>query len=77
MPPGWPETRYPVGQAQVRSFWLHHMDLVVSDLTSESKLSYLHRILMPVGYSALLGPIGGIMIAVNLLFLFMFLTERR
>lgn len=57
LPPGWPDTRYPVGQTQVESFWLHHLGMVFSDLTSEAKLSYLHRILMPVGYTAFLSPL--------------------
>jgi uncharacterized membrane protein len=57
LPPGWPYTRYPVGVSQVTDFWFHHFNLVWADLTSEAKLSYLHRLLMPVGYTALLSPL--------------------
>jgi uncharacterized membrane protein len=46
-----------VTQNQVLSFWLHHLDLVWSNLTSQAKLSYLHRILNPAGYLPLLSPL--------------------
>ena len=41
----------------MRTFWLHHLNLVWSGLTSEAKLSYLHRLFMPVGYAAFLDPL--------------------
>ena len=52
LPPG---TR--VTQGIVRDFWLHHPGEVWQNLTSEAKLSYLHRILFPVGYLSLLSPL--------------------
>jgi uncharacterized membrane protein len=55
VPPGY--LRGIVTQADVRTFWLHHPAWVWDNLTSEAKLSYLHRILFPTGYLALLSPI--------------------
>lgn len=52
LPPG---TR--VTQGIVRDFWIHHPSEVWQNLTSEAKLSYLHRILFPVGYLSLLSPL--------------------
>lgn len=46
-----------ITQADVRRFWLHHPGDVWSDLTGEAKLSYLHRLLYPSGYLALLSPL--------------------
>lgn len=46
-----------VTQKDVRMFWLHHPSWVWDNLTSEAKLSYLHRIFYPAGYLALFSPI--------------------
>jgi len=45
------------GTSSVIGFWFHHFDLVWSNLTSQAKASYLHRILVPAGYLSLLSPL--------------------
>jgi hypothetical protein len=56
LPPG-SAARYPVTQADVMSYWLNHPTQVLNDLLSEAKLSYVHRMLFPLGYLSLLNPI--------------------
>jgi uncharacterized membrane protein len=46
-----------VTQSDAIHFWLDHPSFVVDNLTSEAKLSYLHRILFPAGYLSLLNPL--------------------
>ena len=57
LPPGWPQVRYPVDQAEVRQFWLQHPGYLWDNLTDEAKRSYLQRMLYPVGYLSALSPL--------------------
>jgi uncharacterized membrane protein len=56
VPPGFYGSNI-VTQSDTVKFWLHHPDLVRDNLTSEAKLSYLHRLLFPAGYLSLLSPL--------------------
>ncbi len=56
VPPGYFGNQV-VTQSDAIHFWRDHPDLVWSNLTSEAKVSYMHRILYPTGYLSLLSPI--------------------
>jgi hypothetical protein len=57
LPPGYPVARYPVTQADILQYWLQHPMRVLADLQSEAKLSYLNRLLFPLGYLSLVNPV--------------------
>lgn len=46
-----------VTQSDVMQFWWQHPGQVLDSLRSEAKLSYLHRLLYPLGYLSLLSPV--------------------
>ena len=56
VPAGFYGNRF-VTQSDAMHFWRDHPGMVWDNLTSEAKLSYLHRILYPSGYLSLLSPI--------------------
>ncbi|MDB5058883.1 MAG: hypothetical protein JWO59_2355 [Chloroflexi bacterium] len=56
VPPGFLGNKV-VLQSDAIRFWISHPDMVRDNLTSEGKLSYLHRMLFPTGYLSLLSPL--------------------